>query len=89
MILVKGGCLLDERPVAALLRELRRYWVRFRCAGDPPVPAEYREDVWEAEYPDLVSWRDALDRIDDAHVELLDAGERDGTLEDYFVRMVA
>jgi ABC-2 type transport system ATP-binding protein len=89
VILVKGGCLLDERPVGALLRELRRYWVRFRCAGNPPVPAERREDAWEAEYPDLVSWRDALDRIDDARAELLDAGERDGTLEDYFVRMVA
>ena len=73
----------------ALLRELRRYWVRFRCAGNPPVPAERREDAWEAEYPDLVSWRDALDRINDARAELLDAGEREGTLEDYFVRMVA
>jgi len=30
-----------------------------------------------------------MDRLHPPHAELLDAGERDGTLEDYFVRMVS
>jgi len=89
VILVHGGRVLDERDVHGLLRELRRYWLRFRCAGPPPFPAEERDGAWEAEFSDLAAWRAAMDRLHPPHAELLDAGERDGTLEDYFVRMVS
>ncbi|MCC2667613.1 MAG: transporter ATP-binding protein [Armatimonadetes bacterium] len=104
VILLNRGRLLDERPVGELLRELRRYWIRFRCAGDPPFPAQPATPVgaarregqdWEAEFTGLAEWRQALDLLGapgDARrggAELLDAGEREGALEDYFVRMVS
>jgi len=88
VILVHQGRVLDERPVDGLLRELRRYWVRFRAA-EPPVPAEKAGDTWEAEFGDLAAWRHALARLDAAGAEVLDAGEREGALEDYFVRRVS
>ena len=89
VILLNKGRLLDERPVADLLRELRRYWIRFRCPGEPPVPAHRVGDAWEAEFDSLPGWRAALDTLQPPAVELLDAGERENTLEDYFVRMVS
>ena len=89
VILVHRGQLLDERPVSSLVRELRRHWVRFRCAGEPPVAASRAGDTWEAEFKSLEEWRAALDRLRPPHAELLDAGEREGTLEEYFVRMVS
>jgi ABC-2 type transport system ATP-binding protein len=89
VVLVHGGKVKDQHPVANLLRELRRYWVRFRCAGEPPIPAQRVGDAWEAEFPTLAEWRAALDRLQAPKAELLDAGEREGTLEEYFVRMVA
>ena len=89
VILVQKGRVLDERSVPDLQRELRRYWVRFRCQGDLPFPAARREDGdWEAEFPALPEWRAAMDALRPPRAELLDAGEREGTLEDYFVRMV-
>jgi ABC-2 type transport system ATP-binding protein len=89
VVLVHGGRVRDERPVADLLRELRRFWVRFTCAGAPPVPAERCGTAWEAEFSALGPWRAALDALKEAAAEVLDAGEREGALEDYFVRMVA
>lgn len=89
VILVHRGRVLDERPVASLVRELRRYWVRFRCPGEPPVPAAREGDAWEAEFSSLEEWRAALDRLRPPAADLLDAGEREGTLEEYFVRMVS
>jgi ABC-2 type transport system ATP-binding protein len=89
VILVHGGRVKDERSVQDLLRELRRYWIRFRCPDSPPIPAERAGDGWEAEFPDLESWRRAMDALQAPGAELVDAGEREGALEDYFVRMVA
>jgi ABC-2 type transport system ATP-binding protein len=89
VVLVQKGRVLDERPVSGLLRELRRYWVRFRCPGEPPFPATREGAEWEAEFSELGDWRAALEKIRPPSAELLDAGEREGTLEDYFVRMVA
>lgn len=89
VILLNQGRLLDERPVAELLRELRRYWIRFRCAGDPPLPAQRTGDAWEAEFSRFPEWRAALDTLCAPRAEVLDAGEREGALEDYFVRMVS
>lgn len=89
VVLVHGGKVKDQHPVANLLRELRRYWVRFRCAGEPPLLAQRVGDAWEAEFPTLAEWRAALDRLQAPGAELVDAGEREGTLEEYFVRMVA
>lgn len=88
VILLNRGRLLDERPVAELLRELRRYWVRFRCPGPPPIPAQPCGDSWEAEFQSFADWRTALDLLQPPTAEILDAGEREGALEDYFVRMV-
>jgi ABC-type multidrug transport system ATPase subunit len=89
VVLVNGGKVLDERPVDALLKELRRYWVRFRTSGETPFPALRQGDALEAEFTDLQQWRKALDQLTSAQAELLDAGEREGALEDYFVRMVS
>lgn len=89
VVLVHKGRLLDERSVPDLLKELRRYWVRFRCKGEPPFPALRSGDAWEAEFADLADWRRALDGLRAPEAELLDAGEREGTLEEYFVRMVS
>ncbi|MGV3724803.1 MAG: ABC transporter ATP-binding protein [Actinomycetota bacterium] len=88
VILMNRGRLLDERPVAELLRELRRYWVRFRCPGAPPIAAQPVGEVWEAEFQSFPEWRKALDVLQPPTAEVLDAGEREGALEDYFVRMV-
>lgn len=88
VVLVHRGQVRDERRVHELLRELRRYWVRFTCGGEPPIPAERKDGVWEAEFPVLDDWRHALDRLKEPHATLLDAGEREGTLEEYFVNRV-
>src|SRR5262249_26271110 len=48
VVLVHRGRALDERPVSSLVRELRRYWLRFRCPGEPPVAASRAGDAWEA-----------------------------------------
>jgi ABC-2 type transport system ATP-binding protein len=89
IILVNKGRLLDERPVEELLRELRRHWILFRCPGAAPFPAARRGDAWEAEFTDLCAWRAALQALESGGGELLDAGEREGALEEYFVRMVS
>lgn len=89
VILVHGGKVRDEHPVGELLRDLRRYWVRFRCAGEPPLPAARAGEAWEAEFRTLPEWRAALDQLRAPFAELLDAGEREGALEEYFVRMVS
>jgi ABC-2 type transport system ATP-binding protein len=89
VILLNRGRLLDERPVDDLLRELRRYWVRFRCPGQPPLPAEPRGEYWEAEFNTFADWRRALEQLQAPTAEVIDAGEREGALEDYFVRMVS
>jgi len=88
VILLNRGRILDEHPVADLLRDLRRYWLRFRCPGAPPIPAQADGEVWEADFENFTEWRKALDLLKPPTAEVLDAGERDGTLEDYFVRMV-
>jgi ABC-2 type transport system ATP-binding protein len=87
VILVHQGRVLDERRVADLMAELRRYWIRFRSADDPRFPAERIDADWEAEFTSLQDWRAALDSLPIA--DILDAGEREGTLEEYFVRMVS
>jgi ABC-2 type transport system ATP-binding protein len=89
VLLVKQGQVLDQRPVPELMKELRRYWVRFRGAGQPPFPALNTGDAWEAEFSNLAGWRAALDQLRLPAWELIDAGEREGALEDYFVRMVS
>lgn len=89
VVLVHQGRVLDERRVADLTRELRRYWIRFRCPDEPPFPAERQNGAWEAEFDRLDAWRSAMDLLRGPGFELLDAGEREGTLEEYFVRMVA
>jgi ABC-2 type transport system ATP-binding protein len=87
VILVHQGRVLDERRVADLMAELRRYWIRFRSADEPRFPAERIDEAWEAEFTTLQDWRAALDSLPSAGI--LDAGEREGTLEEYFVRMVS
>jgi ABC-2 type transport system ATP-binding protein len=87
VILVHQGRVLDERRVADLMAELRRYWIRFRSADQPRFPAERIDEAWEAEFTTLQDWRAALDSLPSAGI--LDAGEREGTLEEYFVRMVS
>ena len=94
VILVNQGQVRDERRVDALLAELRRYWLRCRWNGErPPFPATRHEGApagtWDAEFTSLGEWRAALEALRPPQGELLDAGEREGTLEEYFVRMVA
>jgi ABC-2 type transport system ATP-binding protein len=94
VILVNQGQVRDERRVDALLAELRRYWLRFRWKGEnPPFPATRCEGApvgtWDAEFTSLAEWRAAMDTLRPPQGELLDAGEREGALEEYFVRMVA
>lgn len=89
VVLVNGGKVLDERPVGTLQKELRRYWIRFRSSNSPSFAAVRHGDEWEAEFAALADWRRALDTLRAPEAELLDAGEREGALEDYFVRMVA
>src|SRR3569833_246455 len=50
VVLVHRGRVRDERRVEDLLRELRRYWLRFRCSGAPPIPATRVGAEWEAEF---------------------------------------
>lgn len=87
VILVHQGRVLDERRVAELTAELRRYWIRFRSEGQPRFPAARVDDCWEAEFTSVPEWRAAMDAV--GLEALVDAGEREGTLEEYFVRMVS
>jgi ABC-2 type transport system ATP-binding protein len=89
VILVQRGRVLDEQPVGTLLHALRRFWIRFRCSEEPPIPAVRHGEFWEAEFPALDDWMAAMEALQPPAVQLLDAGEREGALEDYFVRMVA
>ncbi|MFN3652075.1 MAG: ABC transporter ATP-binding protein [Armatimonadota bacterium] len=89
VILVHRGRVRDERKVDELLRDLRRYWIRFRSAAVPRFAAERKGDLWEAEFSSLPEWRAALDSLREPDAELLDAGEREGALEEYFVHQVS
>ncbi len=88
VILVRAGRVLDERKVDELQASLRCYWIRFRHADPPPFPAQRRGDLWESEFPDFPTWRDAIALLRAPTAEVIDAGEREGALESYFVRMV-
>jgi ABC-2 type transport system ATP-binding protein len=89
VVLVQHGRVLDDRPVDTLLRELRRYWLRFRCDGEPPFPALRRDGTWEAEFAGLDEWRRAMEAVASQGGRVLDGGEREGMLEQYFVGMVS
>jgi ABC-2 type transport system ATP-binding protein len=99
VLLVNRGTLLDERPVRELLRHLRRYWVRFGWSGADPPPLAGAQRVspatsrasppeYEAETASLAEWRAALVALAEPPATILDAGERQGTLEDYFVHSI-
>ncbi|MBI3912189.1 MAG: ABC transporter ATP-binding protein [Armatimonadetes bacterium] len=87
VVLIHHGRVAADRRVDELRSALRRYWVRFR-ASEPPLPATRVGEFWEAEFGRLAEWRQALERLRSPLAEVVDAGEREGILEDYFVRVV-
>jgi len=89
VILLHKGLILDDRPVSALTQELRRYWIRFSCEGEPPVAALRKGALWEAEFSDFSQWKEALQSLVPPSGEVIDAGEREGALEAYFLRMTS
>ncbi len=90
LLMISDGTLLEDRTVPELLRQLRRYWVRYACAGEPPLPSRRGSEFWEAEFQDLDHWRTQLNLLSEsAGCRILDAGEREGTLERYFLDRVA
>ena len=92
IIMLNRGQVVAERPVLELLAELRRFWVRFRPRASAPEPVppvvSLGDGVWEAGAATLPDWRGLMERLTATGAEILDAGERDDVLEEYFVRMV-
>jgi ABC-2 type transport system ATP-binding protein len=89
VVLVNRGCVVEERSVPDLQCELRRYWLRVRCSDPPPFPAKPEAGSWYAEFSNSADWRCALGSCTRHGAELEDAGEREGSLEEYFVAKVA
>ena len=87
--LVNHGRLVEEQRVSDLLRDLRRFWVRFRAEEAPRFPARREGDAWVAEFETAAAWQAAVAQLRGLDGRLLDAGEQAGGLEDYFLRKVA
>jgi ABC-2 type transport system ATP-binding protein len=92
IILLDQGRVVEERNLAELSQSLRRYWIRFRGTEAPAgCPFGVERDAAEGlmarfeardEHLDGLEWLRAQGR------EILDVGQTEGVLEEYFVATV-
>jgi ABC-2 type transport system ATP-binding protein len=97
IILVDYGRVVEERNLAELSASLRRYWIRFRGGaeqrvtgqGDYPFRVERdAEGSLTAQFETRGEHLSALDWVRAHGGEILDVGQSEGALEEYFVAAV-
>ncbi len=93
LLLVNRGRLVEEQDLHELTDSLRRYWIRFQGAAVPervyPFPVDFSPDgsmtaCFEARKAHLCG----LEWLRSHGGEILDIGQSEGSLEDYFVARV-
>jgi ABC-2 type transport system ATP-binding protein len=94
LLLIHRGRLVEERDLGELTDSLRRYWIRFQ--GEPtaervyPFPVEFGEDgTATARFEARRAHLTGLEWLRTRGGEILDVGQSEGSLEDYFVAAVA
>jgi ABC-2 type transport system ATP-binding protein len=94
ILLVNKGRLLEERDLIDLTDSLRRYWIRFRgeAAAERvyPFPVEFGPDgAATARFEARKAHLTGLEWLRTRGGEILDVGQSEGSLEDYFVAAIA
>ena len=93
VLLVNRGRLVEERDLDELTNSLRRYWIRFQGATVAeqvyPFPVELSPDgSATARFEARKAHLSGLDWLRSHGEEILDIGQSEGSLEDYFVARV-
>jgi ABC-2 type transport system ATP-binding protein len=93
VLLVNRGRLVEERDLGELTDSLRRYWIRFQGANaaEPvyPFPVEFSPDgSATARFEARKAHLTGVDWLRTHGEEILDIGQSEGSLEDYFVARV-
>jgi ABC-2 type transport system ATP-binding protein len=94
VLLVHKGRLLEERELDELTASLRQYWIRFQGAFTPervyPFPVEFAPDgSATARFAARKAHLDGLEWLRAGGGEILDVGQSEGSLEDYFVAAIS
>jgi ABC-2 type transport system ATP-binding protein len=93
VLLVNRGRLLEERDLGELSDSLRRFWIRFRGQEKPeevyPFPVEFGPDgAATASFHERADHLGGLEWLRARGGEILDVGQSEGSLEEYFVAAV-
>jgi ABC-2 type transport system ATP-binding protein len=93
VLLINRGRLVEERDLGELTDSLRRYWIRFQGADVAeqvyPFPVELSPDgSATARFEARKAHLSGLDWLRSHGEEILDIGQSEGSLEDYFVARV-
>src|SRR5712692_3944690 len=93
VLLINRGRLVEERDLGELTDSLRRYWIRFQGAEVAeqvyPFPVEFGPDgSATARFEARKAHLSGLDWLRSHGEEILDIGQSEGSLEDYFVARV-
>jgi ABC-2 type transport system ATP-binding protein len=93
VLIINRGRLVEERNLGELTDSLRRYWIRFQ--GEPiaervyPFPVEFSADgTATARFEARKAHLSGLEWLRTRGGEILDIGQSEGSLEDYFVTAI-
>src|SRR5689334_7262503 len=93
VLIINRGRLVEERDLGELTASLRRYWIRFQ--GEPaaervyPFPVEFEPDgTATARFEVRKEHLDGLEWLRTRGGDILDVGQSEGSLEDYFVTAI-
>jgi ABC-2 type transport system ATP-binding protein len=93
VLIINRGRLVEERDLGELTDSLRRYWIRFQ--GEPmaervyPFPVDFEPDgTATARFEARKAHLTGLEWLRARGGEILDVGQSEGSLEDYFVTAV-
>jgi ABC-2 type transport system ATP-binding protein len=93
VLLINQGRLVEEQDLGELTASLRRYWIRFQGAAAPeqvfPFPVEFSPDgSMTARFEARRAHLSGLEWLRTHGEEILDIGQSEGSLEDYFVARI-
>jgi ABC-2 type transport system ATP-binding protein len=93
VLIINSGRLVEERDLGELTDSLRRYWVRFQGAPVAervyPFPVEWEPDgTATARFEARQAHLSGLEWLRTRGGEILDVGQSEGSLEDYFVTAI-
>jgi ABC-2 type transport system ATP-binding protein len=93
VLIVNRGRLIEERDLGELTDSLRRYWIRFQGESLAervyPFPVEREPDgTATARFEARAAHLNGLDWLRTRGGEILDVGQSEGSLEDYFVTAI-